>query len=141
MVERHQAAAAVDGDAHGIEADLIGVRPSWCIDEPRGREAPHLLGLAWRDRFEGRPSVAPRAARLDLDEHESARAVRDEVDLAEPRAGVLRDDLEPSPAEVFGGEVLSGDGQCGALVGCHGGDRTPGNAGSRQAGVSWHSFC
>ena len=64
----------------------------------------HLALLALAERV---PRAAAAPARLDLDDDQRALVGGHEVDLAEPRAVVARDDLVAEPLEVLGGELLA----------------------------------
>ena len=88
----------VDGDSDHVEAQVLGVGPVVDAGQPPGRHAPHLSLLAWPDGLErrARPCAAP--ARLDLDEHECARGVDDQIQLAPPRAMVALQDEVAEPA-------------------------------------------
>ncbi len=110
MLNADDPAAAVEGDADGVEADLGVVRGVAAFAHPGGGEAAHALLLAAVDA-EDRALGAEGgvlAAGLDLDEDEGAAVEGDDVELAETGAGVALDDLPAGLGEAGGDQVLGG---------------------------------
>ena len=113
-------AGAVEGDADGVEADLVVAREvAAALRHPGGGEAADLALLAGADR-EDRPlgaEVGALASRLDLEEDQGRAVEGDEVELAEAGARVALDDLPAGGGEARGDEVLGGAAQSEARLG------------------------
>ena len=104
MVEPHQAATAVDDDPDGVEAVLERARAAGRVDQVGPRHLADLAALGVRERVPRASGTGP--ACLDLAEDQRRAVERDDVDLAEARAVVARDDLQPAAHQVLRSEVL-----------------------------------
>ena len=94
VVEAHEAPRRVDDHADRVEAQARGARAvGWSRAARRGPCARTCRRLRSSSVSHGVPEPGP--ARLDLHEDQRVVAVRDQVELAEPRAVVARDDREP----------------------------------------------
>src|SRR4051812_6371920 len=117
MVQSYQAVPGVEHHADGVEAVRAGTRTVADLGQVRARHLAHLLALRLAQRV---PRTArPGAPRLDLAEDERVPVVGHEVDLAEARAVVARENREASAGEVLGREVLAAVAEAMAQVGGH----------------------
>ena len=94
-------AGAVEGDADGVEADLVVARQvAAALGHPGGGEAADLALLARADREDRSlgAEVGALASRLHLEEDEGRSVEGDDVELAEAGPCVALDDLPLSGA-------------------------------------------
>jgi hypothetical protein len=106
VIEADEFVALVEHDADCVEADLGGGWAWLLVVQECAGHLPDLPALAV---VEGVPDRArpPRAARLDLDEHERAFAADDEIDLTEPGPVVTSDDGVAQALEVLERTLLT----------------------------------
>ena len=108
MLDLDWAAAAVEGYADGVEADLGVVGSVAPLAHPGNGKAADTLLLAAvdaEDRALGAEGGTLTTG-LDLDEYERAAVEGDDVELAETGAGVALDDLPASRDQPGGDQVL-----------------------------------
>lgn len=110
----HARPVHADGESRD---DHAPARPPLAADgEPARAKTREPAQLSTVDGFRGRDERAG-APRLDLDEDVAAAVSADEIDLAEPRPHVARNDAKPSPRELGLGGALAGDAESTAIHG------------------------
>ena len=108
MLDRQVHPGAVEGDADDVEPDLRVGRRIVTGRDPGGRDAADpqsLMGADCEDRPLG-AEVGALTSGLDLDEDEGAAVDRDDVDLAEPGAGIALDETPAGSGQPGRDQVL-----------------------------------
>ncbi len=98
---------AVEQDADRIEAQILRPRRLRLLAEEGACKATDLSPFTFAQRIPRR-RAAQRSARFDLNEDQRCALAHDQVDFAEARSVITRDELVAEPFEVFEREPFAG---------------------------------